>query len=267
MSTAITNTQHYLSAILKAVGDGSLLRKATRYLNARRVDRAIEQLYGLTVKAGPFAEMRYIRIPPYRALPGKIIGFYERELHAAVSETLGKSYDTMINVGSAEGYYAIGYARAFPNTAVYAFDIDPRQQAFCQQLAQLNNVENHVHIRGECRVEDLQQLVTASTFIFMDCEGCEFSLLNPELVSNLKLADIIVELHDFENGSRNGRLKAAFEATHNVIEINFSPRLVSEYPEVQFLPSEKDREIAVMDRDVESQSWFYLRSKRLVDRP
>jgi hypothetical protein len=261
----VTNVQHYVSATLRAVGDGSLVRKATRYIHARRVDRAIEKRYGLEVKAGPFMGMRYIQIPPYRALPGKIIGFYEQELHPAIGETLKTTYDTMINVGSAEGYYAVGYARSFPNTAVYAFDIDPRQQAFCQQLAQLNHVENQVHIRGECRVEDLQQLVTSNTLIFMDCEGCEFSLLKPEVVPNLKLADIIVELHDFENGSRNRQLKAAFEATHSVTEIQFSPRHASEYPEVQFLSSEKDRELAVMDRDVESQSWFYLRSKRLVN--
>lgn len=256
-----TTVQHYVSSILKAVGDGSLQRKATRYFNARRVDRAIEQRYGLVIKAGPFTGMRYIRIPPYRALPGKIVGFYERELHEAVNETLQKSYDTMINVGSAEGYYSIGYARAFPNTTTYAFDIDPRQQAFCQQLAQLNNVEKRVEIRGECRIEDLQQLVTQKTLIFMDCEGCEFNLLKPDQVPNLKFADIIVELHDFDDGSRNQHIKSTFSPTHDVVEIKFSPRHVSEYPEVQFLTSEKDRELAVMDRDVESQSWFYLRSK------
>jgi len=256
------NAQHYVQAVIRSVTNGTFLRVATRYLNARRVDRAIEKKYGLQVRGGPFKGMRYIQIPPYRALPGKLLGFYEQELHPAIQEVLTRPYDTIINVGSAEGYYSVGFARAFPKATVNAFDIDPRQQAFCRQLAAVNNVEAQVQIRGECKIEDLQALVKANTFIFMDCEGCEFSLLKPDLIPSLKAADLIVELHDFGDGSRNRQLQAAFAPTHTVTEIKFSPRRVSDYPEVQFLTSERDRQIAVIDRDVPSQSWFYLRANR-----
>ena len=258
----MSNAQHYFSAVLKSIGNGSFLRIAARYFNARRVDRAVAKKYGLQVHGGPFKGMNYIEIPPYKALPGKLLGFYEEELIPAIQETLTRSYDVIINVGSAEGYYTVGYARAFPKATIYAFDIDPRQQAFCQALAKVNNVEAHIQIRGECKLEDLQQLVTPNSFIFMDCEGCEFSLLKPDFVPNLSGADIIVELHDFGDGSRKQQLKTAFEATHTVNEIQFKPRRASDYPEVQFLASEQDRELAVMDRDVPSQSWFYIRSKR-----
>ena len=104
-----------------------------------------------------------------------------------------------------------------------------------------------------------------NAFIFMDCEGCEFSLLKPDLVPTLSGADIIVELHDFGDGSHKQQLKSAFEATHTVTEIQFEPRRVTDYPEVQFLGSEQDRELAVMDRDVPSQSWLYMRAKRQIN--
>jgi hypothetical protein len=260
MST--NSAQHYFRAILNSVGNGSFLHIATRYFNARRVDRAVAKKYGLKVHGGPFKGMNYIEIPPYKALPGKLLGFYEVELAPAIQETLARSYDIIINVGSAEGYYTVGYARAFPKATIIAFDIDPRQQAFCRTLAQANNAEAHIQIRGECTLESLQELVKPNSFIFMDCEGCEFSLLKPDLVPALSGADIIVELHDFGDGSRKQQLKAAFEPTHTVTEIQFVPRRVSDYPEVEFLGSQRDKELAVMDRDVPSQSWFYMRAAR-----
>ncbi len=258
----MSNIQHYISAILKSLRNGSFLQIATRYYNARRIDRAVAKKYGLQVQKGPFKGMNYIEIPPYKALPGKLLGFYEVELVPAIQETLARSYDMIINVGSAEGYYTVGYARAFPKATIVAFDIDPRQQGFCRTLAQANNVEAHIQIRGECTVESLQELVKPNTFIFMDCEGCEFSLLKPDLVPALSGADIIVELHDFGDGSRKQQLKVAFEPTHTVTEIQFVPRRVSDYPEIQFLGSQQDRELAVMDRDVPSQSWFYIQAQR-----
>lgn len=259
---SISSVRHYVTAVIKSLRNGSFIQIATRYFNARRVDRAVAKKYGLQVQKGPFIGMNYIEIPPYRALPGKLLGFYEVELFPAIQETLTRSYDVIINVGSAEGYYTVGYARAFPQARIVTFDIDPRQQAFCRSLATVNNVANRVEIRGECTVESLQELVKPNTFIFMDCEGCEFSLLRPDLVPALSGADIIVELHDFGDGSRKQQLKAAFEPTHLVTEIQFVPRRASDYPEVEFLRSQQDRDMAVMDRDVPSQSWFYIRAAR-----
>ena len=102
----MNSVQHYFRAVLRSLGNGSFLRIATRYFNARRVDRAVVKKYGLQVRGGPFKGMNYIQIPPYRALPGKLLGFYEQELIPAVEETLKRSYDMIINVGSAEGYYS-----------------------------------------------------------------------------------------------------------------------------------------------------------------
>ncbi|MEO8395520.1 MAG: hypothetical protein ABI700_21175 [Chloroflexota bacterium] len=258
----MSNVQHYMSAVLKSLRNGSFPKIATRYYNARRVDRAVAKKYGMQVQKGPFKGMNYIEIPPYKALPGKLLGFYEVELIPAIQETLARFYDVFINVGSAEGYYTVGYARAFPKATIIAFDIDPRQQAFCRSLATVNNVADRIQIRGECTVESLQEVVKPNSLIFMDCEGCEFSLLKPDLLPALSGADIIVELHDFGDGTRKQQLKAAFEPTHTVTEIQFVPRRASDYPEVQFLGNQRDKELAVMDRDVPSQSWFYIRAAR-----
>src|SRR5947209_10340484 len=74
--------------------------------------RKFIRLCGLAVQDGPFKEMKLAESTSWGdgdTLP-KLLGCYEAELHPAVNEALGKDYAAVINVGCAEGYYAIGFA-------------------------------------------------------------------------------------------------------------------------------------------------------------
>lgn len=65
---------------------------------------------------------------------------------------------TVINVGCAEGYYAIGMARAMPDSHIYAYDIDEEAQCLCRKMAKLNSVAERVTIRGGCDCAELNSL-------------------------------------------------------------------------------------------------------------
>ena len=67
---------------------------------------------------------------------------YECQLHDVVAGWIAAEYPQPIDVGSAEGYYAVGFALAMPRTTVDAFDIDPAARAECTALAQLNASES-----------------------------------------------------------------------------------------------------------------------------
>jgi len=56
----------------------------------------------------------------------------------------------VITVGCAEGYYAVGLARLFPQAAIFAFDTDPKAQLICRQTASLNQVDDRVTVMGAC---------------------------------------------------------------------------------------------------------------------
>jgi hypothetical protein len=226
------------------------------------VDREIVKRYGLQVKNGPLSGMRYINIPPYRGLSAKLLGTYEQELHPVIEQAIQEQYKTLINVGSAEGCYAIGYAVKVPETIVYAFDIDERERQFCDLLATTNNVRDRVHIRERCDVEDLEMLITDKTLVIMDCEGCEAELLRPDLAPKLYEADILVELHDFAADGVIETIRNRFGESHEITEINYQGRNPDDVPDVQFLPSDEQRRIAVMERDVASQTWLFMRAKR-----
>jgi hypothetical protein len=254
-----TNAQHYFQAIVRGVANGSLFAKAQRYWSSRQVDRAVVKQYGLKIKNGPFAGINYIMIPPYRGLSAKLLGSYERELHPAFEEAIRTAYSVVINVGSAEGCYSVGYAVKVPRSTVYAFDIDPREQEFCHQLAAVNHVTDRVHIGAECTPEDFQKLINDSTLVLMDCEGCEDELLDPQKAPKLLQADIILEIHDFTDPTLNARIRSRFSASHTITEYAYHPRNPADVPEVAFLKTEAQRQLAVMERNTTAQNWLYLR--------
>lgn len=84
----------------------------------------------LKVIKGPFEGMKY---PSLRAagsaLVPKLIGTYEIELTPYIMKIIEKNYSIILNIGSAEGYYAVGLALRSPSPS---FLLSSRH--FCKQL-------------------------------------------------------------------------------------------------------------------------------------
>src|SRR5512140_2013789 len=80
-------------------------RQSAERIRALGLDR-------LEVLSGPFKGMRYGDFSYNSALIPKLLGTYEADLHNWVGEALATGYDAVINVGCAEGYYAVGFAYA-----------------------------------------------------------------------------------------------------------------------------------------------------------
>src|ERR1700722_4624595 len=85
------------------------------------------------VQDGPFKGMTLVRNSSWyggQILP-KLLGVYEFELFGDVERMIYNSPDIIINIGCAEGYYAVGFATRIPAAKVYAFDIDIRGLHVC----------------------------------------------------------------------------------------------------------------------------------------
>src|SRR5215207_138666 len=78
---------------------------------AMRVAKSFVRANGLSVRRGPFAGMRYPReaVAATTVVP-KLLGSFELELHPVLDEVLDRGCSTILNIGSAEGYYAVGLA-------------------------------------------------------------------------------------------------------------------------------------------------------------
>ena len=157
------------------------------------------------------------------ALFPKLAGNYESELHVFFKSIEGKEYQSIIDVGCAEGYYAIGLARKFPNSKVLGFDIDKKARKSSLEMARLNNVSERVTVREACTPEWLGNIqVDTLTLLICDCEGFERELFTSNNLEAFKKTDLVVEMYPFHFRDVKVYLMELFKNTHEI-------RLVSSY--------------------------------------
>jgi hypothetical protein len=178
--------------------------------------------HGLRVSGGPFAGLLYPDAAPLSLVP-KLLGVYERELHGAIEDAVRADPEVIVNVGAADGYYAVGLARRCPDAVVWAYEADARQRDLCARVAAANGVS--VQIAGAAGPDELRALPPGRALIVMDCEGCERALLEPPLD-----ATIIAELHDFFDPGVGDAIVGRFAPTHEVVVVPTAPQPPARHP-------------------------------------
>ena len=176
----------------------------------------LAEYFNDVVKAGPFRGMRLSVSAICSARWPKLAGCYESELHDAVSFCTGRGHRVLVNVGAAEGYYAIGLARLCPEMTVIAVDPLARARRRLQQVATENEVDSRVSTRSWASCHRIDRWLSGGGLVIMDCEGAELGLLDPKRSPNLAYADILVEIHDFAYEGLTSELSQRLEPTHHV---------------------------------------------------
>lgn len=253
-----------------------LAPKATEALLAKRHRKHVHQMeqslglpqitdefiarYGLQVLAGPFIGMTYIkealRVP---AVP-KLLGCYEEELAPLIEAMPGRGYSVVVDVGCAEGYYAVGLARLMPGVHVHGFDTDVRERELCTEMAQVNGVSDRVTISGHCNVQLMASLLSDHSLVVCDCEGYEYDLLRPDLAPRLASADVLVEVHDVLNPIIPKAITERFSSTHDIQWVTSVERDPTHYPFLSFLSPEQ-QSLAVSEFRQPAQPWAFLTPK------
>ncbi len=175
----------------------------------------------LTVRNGVFRSMKYTEASAVgSSLFPKLLGSYERELQPILERICTQSYTEIIDVGCAEGYYAVGLARRLPSAKVFAYDIDERARELCGRMARLNGVQDRVVVDSFCSPAVLASFpFTGRALILSDCEGYERELFVEEVVAKLEKHDVLVEIHDFINIDASSTISARFERTHHIEKV------------------------------------------------
>jgi hypothetical protein len=187
---------------------------------------------GQRVIAGPFAGMRYIDRSVGSAYVPKLLGIYERELAAVIEEIIAAKPSLIVDVGAAEGYYAVGLACRLPDTRMIVFELEASGRAAIAEMAAVNGVTHRVTVLGACDPEGLRATLDGQTgvIIIMDVEGFEEMLLDPGKVPALASATILVELHDFAVPGISEEIARRFDGTHTLQRIWAEPRDASDFP-------------------------------------
>jgi hypothetical protein len=231
------------------------------------VNRRVRDRLGEAIQGGPFAGTRY---PDYAfervdLYAPKLLGSFELELAGAVERAIAGAPAHVVNIGAAEGYYAIGFARRLPEAAVTAYEADASKHGLLAALADFNGVHERIELRGACDVGELAERVPEGALVVCDCDGCELELLDPGRVPALRTATMIVEAHDLLVPGVTPALESRFAPTHAITEIPTRPRFVDDFPELGDLPL-VTRQLAISEFRSAPMAWLVL-EPRIVATP
>jgi SAM-dependent methyltransferase len=255
--------------------DSTVLR-AARSLDHRRfrytiLDAAIaEHVPDLSVRHGPFKGMRYSQAESlYSALFPKLLGCYERELHYVLEDICGREYTDVIDIGCAEGYYAVGLALRLPGARVLALDLNPDAVQLCDDLARTNGVQDRVTASLMPASDVLASFEPEGrALIVADCEGCEKTVFTKDVVRRLGNTDLLIEVHDYLLPDTSIAVREAFADTHDIHAIKSVCDCIRastwDYPELEGYDLDTRRLLVEERRPL--MEWFYLTPKETTAR-
>ncbi len=161
----------------------------------------IQHRLGPCVVSGPFQGLRLSDPDGWNApdLGALLLGCYEEQLHPAVEQIVSAQPDVVVNIGCAEGYYAVGIARRCVGTHVFGVDTDEQARQRLERSAEINDVGDRVEFRSSLPLVDFDEILDRAIrpAVVVDCEGAEIHYVDPTLVPSLARAMLLVELHEF----------------------------------------------------------------------
>jgi hypothetical protein len=173
---------------------------------ARRYESKLRDEWGLPVASGPFVGMRYPRDLRGVDHPlDKLVGCYELEIQPAVERLLQQS--VFVDLGSADGYYAVG--AALRGCDVRAYELSRSARRLSRKIARMNGVEIQQH--GRARAD-----FPLDAGVLCDIEGAEGDFFTPELCSRIT-GPVVIETHEHYRPGVTELLAARFQRPHEVL--------------------------------------------------
>ena len=259
-------TRHYGAVVRERVaawpetpelGDLNELLRALARWRSKVIANTFISHHGARVLGGPFAGMAYVSEASEGALVPRLLGTYEDELHPHLRAFAAEGLDTVIDVGCAEGYYAVGLARLMPGVTVQAYDIDEKARLACAGLATDNGVAERVIVGGEFAPDGFEAFAGRRVLVMVDAEGAEVDILQPALSPALARMRVIVETHDLYRKGALATLMQRFAPTHDIVRVDQQPK-VFEMPDWLAELPHLDQLLAVWEWRAQPTPWLVM---------
>ncbi|MFZ2854611.1 MAG: hypothetical protein WAZ34_10955 [Rhodocyclaceae bacterium] len=227
------------------------------------IQNTLLQQQGTVVMGGPLQGMDFLPQSAEGCHIAKLLGCYEQPLLPHIEAAIQAAYPTILNIGCAEGYYAVGMARRVPATRVLAFDLNPKAQQVCAELATKNGVSDRVTIGALFKPEDFAAHAGQRILVLCDIEGAERDLLNPEIAPALAGMDLVVESHECLIPGITQLLIDRFSPTHDitVVEDN-GQRLLANAPSWFNNLAHLDQLLAVWEWRSGPTPWLVMKARQ-----
>ncbi len=194
--------------------------------------KATIRFTGFRLRSGPLTGLVFTGEAFCSSAAPKLLGTYEKELHATLFDILAYGVSRIGIIGAAEGYYSVGLAKALPHSQVVSYESDPQALILSRQLARRNQVESRIDFRARCDPGEFSRFVEEfqPEFVLLDVEGEELALLQGVKPSHLKNTHLLIEAHDFGSTEITAPIEKQFAASHTITRIPAAPRAISDIP-------------------------------------
>lgn len=214
------------------------------------------------VQSGPFTGLAYVDRAVGSNYLHKLVGSYEAVLHPVLQKIFQNDYDTIVDIGAAEGYYLIGLGQKFPKATLVGFETETIGQELIAEMYQKNNLHNKLVLEGTATVVNVAPYITEATLLVCDCEGGEVDILNPTTeAAFLKIKTAIIELHDFIRPGIKETLIRRFSDTHAIEFVAFKMADPKNFPFLASIHDQVEQYEILRERGWQEQEWMVLERK------
>lgn len=226
---------------------------------------------GNVIQHGPLSGYRLPSISTWREADNsaKLLGLYEQEVQNLLAQ-LAPARRVLVDLGGADGFYAVGTVAAglFERSIVYELAAESR--ANISAHAAESGVADRVSIHGAADSRFTRQLMASglelsNCVVLIDIEGCEFEVLTPECLYDLRHSHVIIEVHDFlRPGTGPAELQTLIEcaqAYFHVTELRTGARDLSPIPLLSDHWTDTDRWLLCSESRAKLMSWLWFSPK------
>jgi hypothetical protein len=176
---------------------------------AQRLERVSLETYDLckgAISQGPLKGLQLNRDTWWGKsdLGAQCLGLYEKEVLDCISAQA--PFDTFLDIGAADGYYAVGLLHAKMTKKAICFEISEEGQRATSENWLRNEEPGELEIHGEANEKSIASVasnLTGKTLVLIDIEGFEFQLLSKEVIAALGKCAVIIEIHNWVDGFEN----------------------------------------------------------------
>jgi len=238
------------------------------YLLERRIKLGsqLNNMLGGVIKYGPFTGLRLSPLSYWGASDraSMLLGLYEREILDRL-ERIPITHDVLIDVGAADGYYALGLLASGKTKHSYCFEASEVGQQVIQANALLNGLSSAITVLGiadsnfPSLLARVYSVDLARCLVIVDVEGAEFEILTRTVFQELAGSFLVIELHMWMQNAD----EQVSRMLHNCLEwyevefLTTTARDLSTFPEISNWPDD-DRWILCSEGRRRQPKWLFL---------
>lgn len=246
-------------------------RKETIRERQARISMEVFDKCNGTVQRGLFKGLKLAPNPWWGGLDlgSQCLGYYEQEIMELISSLPDQATKTFIDIGAADGYYAVGMLLSKKSEKCICFEASSVGRAAIRDTWTLNGAPGELEIYGlanQTAIVSLSELEHGKTLALVDIEGGEFDLLTEAVINKLAGCSIIIEVHEWKPDFLPNYCHL-IRRLHREFDVSIIPRVqrnVFKDPSLRDL-TDDNRLLLISERRPSNMRFLYLNPKQCKD--